>query len=354
MADSLDALAAGLLANRRRHRFPGRAVWGVQPDLHEFMVFERLFDLLEHGGRQSALSGRHDRLAGVCKGTQLASLSGGEHRISVTLGSAVYRRLAGITYGTAGRHAEAGGRASSRLDVMPIATAATRVRYNACIPTRSPGSLMKRRPSSSKAWLREHHADSYVKQARKEGYRSRAAFKLLEIDRRDRLLRPGMRVLDLGAAPGGWSQIAAGRVGASGRVIALDLLYMPPLPGVEFVQGDINDMQLIEKIREDLSGSPVDLVMSDMAPNISGMDAIDQPRSLHLAELVLDTAEQFLRPGGDLLVKVFQGAGTERYIRELRARFARVVLRKPQSSRPRSREVYVLGRDFRGAGHAVG
>ena len=207
---------------------------------------------------------------------------------------------------------------------------------------------------SSKAWLKEHHADTYVQQARKEGYRSRAAYKLLEIDQRDRLLRPGLVVVDLGAAPGGWSQVAAQRVGRQGRVIALDRLDMPPMSGVEFVQGDILDEHYVDIVKEKLGERLADLVISDMAPNISGVDAVDQPRSIYLAELALDLADKVLRSGGDMLVKVFQGAGTEAYIKELRSRFKKVTIRKPQSSRARSREVYLLGRDFRRPDPAVG
>lgn len=204
---------------------------------------------------------------------------------------------------------------------------------------------MKKTPSSRR-WLREYHSDAFVLQARKEGYRSRAAYKLLEIDRRDRLFRPGMTVLDLGAAPGGWSQVAAQRVGRKGRVIAFDLLDMPPLPGVEFHRGDINDEQAIDQLLKSLPEGGVDLVISDMAPNISGVDAIDQPRSLQVAEMALDVARKVLHPGGDMLIKLFQGAGVDAYIKELRDCFRKVIHRKPQASRARSREVYVLGRDF--------
>jgi 23S rRNA (uridine2552-2'-O)-methyltransferase len=195
--------------------------------------------------------------------------------------------------------------------------------------------------------LQEHHSDPYVHQARKEGYRSRAAYKLIEIDQRDRLLQPGLVVVDLGAAPGGWSQVAAQRVGRHGRVIALDRLDMPPLPGVEFIQGDILDEQYIDIVKDKLGERLADLVISDMAPNISGMDAVDQPRSVYLAELALDLAAHVLDEGGNMLVKVFQGAGTEAYIKDLRSRFKKVTIRKPQASRARSREVYLLGREFR-------
>lgn len=200
---------------------------------------------------------------------------------------------------------------------------------------------------SNKRWLQEHHADTYVRQARQEGYRSRAAYKLMEIDRRDRLLRPDMTVVDLGAAPGGWSQVAAQRVGPKGVVIALDVLDMEPVAGVRFIRGDFRDQPAVEALHERLGAAAVDLVISDMAPNISGMEDIDQPRSLYLAELALDFARKVLRPGGDMLVKVFQGSGTDAFTRELRASFAKVVVRKPQSSRARSREIYLLGRGFK-------
>lgn len=207
---------------------------------------------------------------------------------------------------------------------------------------------MAKKHRSNKSWLQEHHSDPYVKQARQEGYRSRAAYKLLDIDRRDRLLRPGMVVVDLGAAPGGWSQVAAQRVGGKGRVVALDILPMEPLPGVSFLQRDFHEESSVDELIAGLEGRAVDLVISDMAPNISGMDAVDQPRSLYLAELALDFARKVLRPGGDMLVKVFQGSGTEAFIREMRSHFATMATRKPQSSRARSREIYLLGRDFRG------
>jgi 23S rRNA (uridine2552-2'-O)-methyltransferase len=203
------------------------------------------------------------------------------------------------------------------------------------------------RSKSSGRWLREHFDDPYVRQAQALGLRSRAAFKLLEIDDRDHLLRPGLTVVDLGAAPGGWSQVVADRVGPKGRVFALDLLAIEPLPGVTLLQGDFTDQALLDQLLERLAGRPVDLVLSDMAPNMSGMKAVDQPRAALLAELALDCARQVLRPGGDLLLKMFQGAGFDPLLAELRAAFARVVVRKPQASRPRSREVYLLARNYR-------
>jgi 23S rRNA (uridine2552-2'-O)-methyltransferase len=204
------------------------------------------------------------------------------------------------------------------------------------------------RTKSSERWLREHFTDLYVKQARQKGYRSRAVFKLQEINARDRILKPGMTVVDLGAAPGGWSQEAAKGVGPRGRVIALDILPMEPLPGVEFMQGDFTEAETLNRLLHDLKGAPVHLVMSDMAPNISGMKVVDQPRGMYLAELALDFARRVLAPGGDLLLKLFQGAGFTAIMQELRLSFREVKVRKPKASRARSPELYVLARNFRG------
>ena len=203
---------------------------------------------------------------------------------------------------------------------------------------------MPRRTKSSARWLAEHFADEYVKRAQAEGWRSRAVFKLEEIQRKDRLIRPGMRIIDLGAAPGGWSQFAARQLQGRGTVLASDILPMELLPGVEFVQGDFTDEPVFERLMGMLAGQPVDLVLSDMAPNISGNQAIDQPRAMYLAELALDFAQRVLGPEGVFLVKVFQGEGFPEYMKALRAGFAKVVTRKPRSSRARSREVYLLAR----------
>jgi len=202
------------------------------------------------------------------------------------------------------------------------------------------------RSKSSGRWLKEHFDDEFVARAQQMGYRSRAAFKLLEINERDRLLKPGMTVVDLGAAPGGWSQVAADIVGASGQVVALDILAMDPLPGVEVLQGDFREEAVLERLLATLDGRPVDLVLSDMAPNISGMKSVDQPRAMYLTELALDLARSVLRPGGGMLVKVFQGAGFQEYIKELRASFGQLQTRKPKASRDRSAEVYLLARNY--------
>ena len=208
--------------------------------------------------------------------------------------------------------------------------------------------LMAKKRSSSKAWLKEHRDDPYVQQAQREGYRSRACYKLLELQERDRLIRPGMTVLDLGSAPGGWSQVAVALVGHSGRVIASDILPMDTIAGVEFIQGDFTEEEVFGQLLAALAGTPVDLVISDMAPNMSGMNAVDQPRSIYLVELALDMARQVLTPGGAFVSKVFQGEGFDELYREARESFDRVLTRKPKASRPRSREVYVVARGFRG------
>lgn len=206
---------------------------------------------------------------------------------------------------------------------------------------------MVKKKSSAKAWLREHHSDPYVRQARQDGYRSRACYKLLEIQDKDRLIKPGMTVLDLGSAPGAWSQVAGRLAGRHGRVIASDILPMDSLEGVTFIRGDFSGDEVLSAILEALGGDQADLVISDMAPNMSGMNAVDQPRSMYLVELALDMARQVLRPGGTFLSKVFQGEGFDELMRETRGSFAKVLIRKPAASRPRSRELYLLARDFR-------
>lgn len=197
----------------------------------------------------------------------------------------------------------------------------------------------------SRSWLDEHRRDPYVKRARQSGYRSRAAYKLLELNHRDRLFRAGMVVVDLGASPGGWSQVAKELVGPTGRVIATDILAMEPLMGVEFLQGDVRDSEMSERIAQ-LAGGRVDLVISDMAPNLSGVKAVDQARSADLAEIACDFARSNLKPSGDLLVKIFHGADLAPLVTQLRGEFRNVVHRKPPASRARSSEVYVLARGF--------
>jgi 23S rRNA (uridine2552-2'-O)-methyltransferase len=200
------------------------------------------------------------------------------------------------------------------------------------------------RSKSSHRWLREHFDDIYVKQAQAAGYRSRAVYKLKEINEKDKLIRPGMVIVDLGAAPGGWSQLTGELTGGNATIIALDILPMTGLPGVTFIQADFTSDEALTALEAALGGRPVDLVMSDMMPNISGQSVIDQPKSMYLAELALDFASQVLKPGGDFLIKVFQGEGFDQYVRSLRGQFRKIVTRKPKASRPRSREVYLLAR----------
>ncbi len=205
-----------------------------------------------------------------------------------------------------------------------------------------------KRSKSSQNWLRRHFDDFYVKKAHKAGYRSRAVYKLLEIQEKDRILKPGMVVVDLGAAPGSWSEIAAPLVGKSGKVIAMDILDIDPIDKVTFIQGDFTEQEVYDSLLEALGGREVDLVMSDLAPNISGTRAVDQPKAMYLAELSLDFSQNVLKSGGDLLTKVFQGEGSEQYLKALRESFDKVVIRKPKASRPKSREVYMLARGFKG------
>lgn len=206
---------------------------------------------------------------------------------------------------------------------------------------------MAKKRSSSKAWLQEHRDDPYVKRAQREGYRSRACYKLLELQERDRLLRPGMTVVDLGSAPGGWSQVAANLVGHRGQVIASDILPMDTLAGVAFIQGDFTEDGVFEQILVEIGSAGADVVLSDMAPNMSGLPEVDQPRSMYLVELALDMALRVLRPGGVFVSKVFQGEGFESLMRDARDGFGQVLTRKPSASRPRSREVYLVARDRR-------
>jgi 23S rRNA (uridine2552-2'-O)-methyltransferase len=198
-----------------------------------------------------------------------------------------------------------------------------------------------------KAWMQEHVADAYVKRARAEGMRSRASYKLEQIAGRDRLLAPGMLVVDLGAAPGGWSQIAARRVAPGGQVLALDLLEMPGLAGVTFIRGDFCDVEAVESLEQALGGRKADLVLSDMAPNLTGIAATDQARIMQLAELALDFAVKHLKPQGNFLVKAFQGTGFDEFIKALRRQFRTVAVRKPDASRSRSREVYLVAKERR-------
>ncbi|WP_087464380.1 23S rRNA (uridine(2552)-2'-O)-methyltransferase RlmE [Oleiphilus messinensis] len=204
------------------------------------------------------------------------------------------------------------------------------------------------RSKSSGKWLKEHFSDQYVKQSQQDGYRSRASYKLVELLEKDKLIRPGMVVVDLGAAPGGWSQVAAERVGNNGVVIASDILPMDQLAGVEFIQGDFTEDVVFEQILSVIGNRPVDLVISDMAPNMSGMAAVDIPKSMYLVELAYDLATRVLTPGGAFLTKVFQGEGLDQMVRDMRQSFNQVYSRKPDASRSRSREIYQVCKGFKG------
>lgn len=203
------------------------------------------------------------------------------------------------------------------------------------------------RTKTSKAWMHEHVTDSYVRRAKQEGYRSRAAYKLIEVLEKDRLVRPGMTVVDLGAAPGGWSQVLAPLVGSAGRVIALDVLEMEPIQGVAFIRGDFAENETLERLEKELAGRRIDLVISDMAPNISGVGLVDQARSMGLADLALEFARDRLKPGGSFLVKMFQGSGVDEFRKHLAETFSTVAVRKPKASRDRSSELYLLARGRR-------
>ncbi|MCK5810703.1 MAG: 23S rRNA (uridine(2552)-2'-O)-methyltransferase RlmE [Cocleimonas sp.] len=204
---------------------------------------------------------------------------------------------------------------------------------------------------SSNAWLQEHFDDEYVKKSQQDGYRSRAVYKLEEIQQKEKLIKPNMNIIDLGAAPGGWSQYAVKLVGKKGRVIASDILDIDPLPFVEFIKGDFTEQSVLDEIlnvlkKEDAKNNQLDIVISDMAPNISGVESIDLPRSIYLCELALEMAREVLKPGGSLVVKLFQGQGSDEYLRDVRSSFRQVKVRKPKASRARSKEVYVVARNF--------
>jgi 23S rRNA (uridine2552-2'-O)-methyltransferase len=203
------------------------------------------------------------------------------------------------------------------------------------------------RSRSSSRWLQEHVNDPFVKQAQKEGYRSRSSYKLIQLNEKDRLIRPGMLVVDLGSAPGGWSQVLGRTLGGKGRVVATDILPMDALNNVEFIQGDFTESPVIEQILETLGGKKPDLIVCDLAPNIGGIDSADQAASMYLVELALDLVRKILKPKGDFVVKVFQGDGSDAYLKDVRSSFEKVSVRKPAASRARSREVYLVAKGFK-------
>jgi 23S rRNA (uridine2552-2'-O)-methyltransferase len=204
------------------------------------------------------------------------------------------------------------------------------------------------RTKSSADWLSRHVSDPYVKQAQKDGYRARSAYKLIELNEKDRLIRPGMRILDLGSAPGGWSQVAGKLVGVRGRVLATDILPMDALPNVDFIQGDFTEDVIVQQMLDWLGGAKFDLIISDIAPNTTGIDSVDAAKSIYLLELALDAARKTLKSHADFAAKMFQGAGSDQYLKELRTHFEKVSIRKPPASRKESREVYVVAKGFKG------
>jgi 23S rRNA (uridine2552-2'-O)-methyltransferase len=203
------------------------------------------------------------------------------------------------------------------------------------------------RSKSSSSWLQRHVSDPFVKQAQRDGYRSRSAYKLTELNDKDRLIRPGMRIMDLGSAPGGWSQVAGKLVGAKGRVLATDILPMDPIKNVDFIQGGFTDDAVVAKLLEWLGGGKFDLIVSDIAPNITGIDSADQASSMNFLELALDTVRKTLKPGASFVAKMFQGSGSDQYIKELRTSFEKVLIRKPAASRAESREVYIVAKGYK-------
>ncbi len=204
------------------------------------------------------------------------------------------------------------------------------------------------RTKSSASWLARHLSDPFVKQAQKDGYRSRSAYKLIELQEKDRLIRPGMRILDLGSAPGGWSQVASRLVGSKGRVLATDILPMDSLRNVDFIQGDFTQDAVVQQLHDWLGGDKFDLVISDIAPNLTGIDSADQASSIHFLELALDTVRGTLKPGASFVAKMFQGSGSDQYVKALRMHFEKVLIRKPAASRKESREVYLVAKGFKG------
>jgi len=212
----------------------------------------------------------------------------------------------------------------------------------------TPQELDMARSKSSSSWMARHLSDPFVKKAQLDGYRSRSAYKLTELNEKDRLIRPGMRIMDLGSAPGGWSQVAGKLVGAKGRVLATDILPMEPIKNVDFIQGDFTDEAVVAQLLNWLGSGKFDLIISDIAPNITGIDSADQATSMNFLDLALDTVRQTLKPGATFVAKMFQGSGSDQYVKELRTSFDKVIIRKPAASRAESREVYIVAKGFKG------
>jgi 23S rRNA (uridine2552-2'-O)-methyltransferase len=305
LADVLHGGCTELFAYRTQKFFARGTVVTVDSNLDELMTGKAGRDFLENGVRQAVLADGDHGIQDVCLGTQAASFVGRETKHG------------------------------SKPSIEPFQRA------------HSTDNEAMKRTRTSNAWLREHVNDPYVQRARAEGYRSRASFKLMEIDDKDNLIRAGEIVVDLGATPGGWSQVAAKRMNGKGRVIALDLLEMEPLHGVEFIQGDFREEEILRRLETLLAGERLGLVLSDMAPNMSGIPVSDQARVMHLAELGLEFSRSWLKPDGAFLVKVFQGHGFSEFVQEMRKVFKVVASRKPDASRDRSAEVYLLGKGLK-------
>ena len=322
VADPLHQGRAAAFRQTGHHRVAGVAVLGGDLHLDQLVVFQSVLDL------------GHDRI-GEAFGADL------QHRLQA-VGLAAEEAILGVA--ERDRHAGQGLGKRAGTGAQGIMARNRPDSSGFCLlpPSASVILPMATRSKSSQRWLKEHFSDPYVKKAQAEGLRSRAAYKLEELVERDRLLEPGMVVVDLGAAPGGWSQWVRQSMGDSGRVVALDILEMPSLAGVDFIHGDFREDEVLAQLEAMLNGQAVDLVLSDMAPNMSGVDAVDLPRAMHLAELAMEFADRHLRPGGAFLIKLFQGVGFDDYVRALRKRYTRVVIRKPAASRKRSTEVYAL------------
>ncbi len=313
----LDGRRVEIAADAREQSLSFGPLAADDADLDELVGEQGQVDLVQDGGREAVLTHAHDRMQGVGRGAQ-GTPPGRAERVHAP--SLTRRRTPGarvLESGTPGRG----------LEWKTVA-----------------GPKAVRKHKVVRAWIREHVTDHWVKEATRLGYRSRAAFKLLELAAKDDLLRPGMSVAELGAAPGSWTQVAHEKLGPKGRIVAIDLLPMEPVRGVVFIQGDFRAPEGLAALETALGGRKVDLVLSDLAPNLSGIDAADQARAVHLGELALDFARQWLQPGGDLVVKAFQGAGFAEFQREVQGHFEKVYVRKPRASRERSREVFLVAK----------
>lgn len=328
MPDALHQHSPGVPDDLGDERITALAVFGPHFHFHQFVLFQHAVQFSQEGRAGAFVAHLEQGTKVVCLSAQETVLGGGQgdgHALRYGR-----RRVFRVSWSSRPSTNRQGAIAITGTILQPCAD----------LP-------MATRSKSSQRWLREHFSDPFVKKAQAEGMRSRAAYKLEELLERDRLLKPGMLVVDLGAAPGGWSQYVRKAMGDGGRVVALDILEMPPLAGVEFLHGDFREDEVLSQLKEMLNGQPVDLVLSDMAPNKSGVEAVDQPRAMYLAELAMAFADDHLRPGGAFLIKLFQGTGFDDYVRELRTRYDKVVIRKPEASRKRSPEVYALGRGKR-------